>query len=621
MFTATSQQPVGARVTARAAAQLLWSVADGWTKQRLLIAIGLVAAGALLAALTPVLLKLLVDLLAQSQVNAGPGRGFTLIYYSPVALVLLYALAQLLTRSLQELRQYAHGGAEQRIRRGVARYLFEHVVRLPLQWHLSRRTGAMGETAEQGIRGYQLLLTHAVHTVLPVLIELLAVALVLIHFGHEKYIAIIGLAAVAYVFVFHRGAVAMHGSAKLVSKSHIDAQAVLTDSLLNSETIKFCVAEQAVCHRYDSALGTTEAAWRAFYRHRVKYGLAVALVLATSLGASLYFAAGDVRLGAMTIGDFVLVHAYILRLIQPLELLGYAVRDIAQGVGYLQALLLLLREPSERDHRTAKTTHGIAHGELVFDNVSFAYQEKRTLLRNISFAVPAGHTVALVGASGAGKSSIIRLLFRLFEPTDGRILLDGTPIDELSLATLRESISIVPQDTVLFHDTIANNIGFGQLGATRPEIESAARIANLHEAIMAMPEAYDTVVGERGLKLSGGERQRVAIARAVLKRPRIFVFDEATASLDSRTEREILQNLLDVSATSTTLVIAHRLSTIIHAHKILVLERGELIEQGTHAELVALGGAYAGMWQAQQDGRGREKISTAPRQQRRAEPL
>jgi ATP-binding cassette subfamily B protein len=316
----------------------------------------------------------------------------------------------------------------------------------------------------------------------------------------------------------------------------------------------------------------------------------------------LFYAASDVARGAMTVGDFVLVNAYVVRLVQPLELLGFAVGDIAQGLAFLQSMLDLFAEKTEGDHSRAPQSAKSTQGELIFDRVSFSYREERAVIKDVSFSVPAGKTVAVVGVSGSGKSSLIRLLFRLYEPDSGRILLDGAPIKDLSLSAVRQAIAVVPQDTVLFHDTIANNIGFGRAGSTQPEIQEAARIANLHDFILSMPEGYDTPVGERGLKLSGGERQRVAIARAALKRPRIFVFDEATSSLDTQTERDILHNLLDVSARSTTLVIAHRLSTVVHADEILVLDRGVIIERGTHEELKELGGAYAALWGAQQTG-------------------
>ena len=581
--------------TLREALQLLWAVADSFARRRLLVALCLVATGSLLAALTPIALKLLIDgLTAKPAAIAVAG---------PITLVLLYVCGQYLTRLLTELRTFAHGQAEQRVRRHIGRELFEHLMRLPLRFHLDRRTGAMGETAEQGIRGYQLLLTHLIYTILPVTVEFLAVGAVLIHFGHPGYLAVLGVASIVYVAVFQRGAASIQEPARTISASHIEAHAVLNDSLLNFETVKYFDAGRLVCRRYDAALGRTESAWRSFYQRRMVNGALVATIFALSLGVALVMATRDILAGTMTPGDFVMVNAYVLRLMQPLEMLGFAVRDIAQGLAFLEKMLELFREtPEEIDVQHDEVASQGTRGALIFLNVSFSYRPDKAVLRSVSFAVPPGHSVAVVGASGSGKSSLIRLLFRLYEPDGGRILLDGVPISQMSLSMLRQAIAVVPQDTVLFHDTIANNIGFGRGGATLAEIQDAARVAHLHDFILAMPEGYDTTVGERGLKLSGGERQRIAIARAVLKRPRLFVFDEATSSLDSRTEREILANLVNVSHKCTTLVIAHRLSTIANADEILVLDGGVIVERGTHRELRELRGHYAALWQAQHSG-------------------
>jgi ABC-type transport system involved in Fe-S cluster assembly fused permease/ATPase subunit len=595
----TSSGPSRTSWQTLAAAYLLFvGVADSFIKRRLLIALSVVAGGALLAVLTPVALKLSVDSLTQyeSAQWSVPGQ---LLPLGSVVLVMLYVVGQYVTRLFSELRQYTFGQAEQRLRRHVGARLFDHLVRLPLRFHLDRKTGAIGEASEQGIRGYQLILTHVTFTILPVVIELLAVAVVLLHFGYGSYLLIIGAASIAYVVAFHRGALAIRDSAGDTANSHIDAHAVLTDSLLNYETIKYFDAEPVVASRYDKALGKVESAWSAFYTRRMENGAVVATIFSLSLGVSLYFAARDVTRGAMTVGDFVLVNAYIIRLAQPLELLGFAVRDVAQGVAFLGRLLDLLQQSRESDSSRTSLDVTTSQSQLAFDRVSFGYQDGRSVLRDVSFVVPAGATVALVGASGSGKSSIIRLLFRLYEPDDGRILLDGIPISGLPLSLLRRSVAVVPQDTVLFHDTIASNIGFGRHGASESEIEEAARVANLHDLIVSLPKGYDTLVGERGLKLSGGERQRVAIARAALKRPRIYVFDEATSSLDTRTEREILRNLNAVSARCTTLVIAHRLSTVVHADEILVLDQGSIIERGKHEELLERNGAYATLWRAQ----------------------
>lgn len=587
-----SEAPRSDWQTLRETIALFWTVADVFAKRRMLLALALVAGAALLAALTPIGLKLAIDVLTEGEKGQG--------YLAPAALVSLYVLGQYLVRCFTELRVLMHGQAEQRVRRHIGRRLFEHLVRLPLRFHLERKTGAMGETAEQGIRGYQLLLTHIVYTILPVTIEFAAVAVVLVHFGYQAYLAILGVASLAYICAFQRGAAAIQEPSRKISAAHIDAHAVLTDSLLNYETVKYFDAEPVVCNRYDRALGQTESAWRRFFRCRTVNSLLIATIFALSLGTALVYAAHDVMRGAMTIGGFVLVNTYVVRLVQPLEMLGLAVRDVAQGIAFLERMLELFRERTEGDTARRPAKAGVSRGELAFEGVTFSYHEDRGILKNVSFHVPAGCTVAVVGVSGSGKSSMIRLLFRLYEPQSGSILLDGVPIADMPLSEVRRAIAVVPQDTVLFHDTIANNIGFGRCGSSLDDIREAARIAHLHEFILALPEGYETVVGERGLKLSGGERQRVAIARAALKRPRIFVFDEATSSLDSKTEQEILRNLLDVASYSTTLVIAHRLSTVVHADEILVLDHGVIVERGTHNELRERSGFYAALWRAQQ---------------------
>jgi ABC-type transport system involved in Fe-S cluster assembly fused permease/ATPase subunit len=575
------------------AAHILWSAADDYARRQLLCALALVSAGALITALTPVALKYVVDTISV------PGDATT---FASLAILLLYVLGQYLSRCTTELRLLAHGYAEQRLRCRISARLFAHLVRLPMKFHLDRKAGALAETAEQGMRGFQLLLQHLVSNFVPVVIELGVVAAVLLGNDRAKYLVIVGAAAIAYVIAFHRGAIVIRDSAEVVATSHISAHGLMTDALVNQETIKYFDAEGIVSSRYEAALSQTESAWRRFLRKRTGNGLLVAGIFGISLGASLVCAARDISHGQMTLGDFVLVHAYILRLVQPLEMVGYAIRDIAQGVAFLGSMIAVFREKSELDSLQNTNNVQSAAGELALRTVSFRYRNERPVLKDVTFTVPAGKTFAVVGVSGSGKSSLIRLLFRLYEPDGGEILLDGVPIRQMPLSAVRREIAIVPQDTVLLHDTIARNIGFGRFGASQYEIEQAARIANLHEFIIGLPEGYETVVGERGLKLSGGERQRVAIARAALKRPRIFVFDEATSSLDSKTEREILRNLIDLSTHSTTLVIAHRLSTVVYADEIVVLSEGTVVERGSHSQLLAMNGHYAALWHAQQSG-------------------
>jgi ABC-type transport system involved in Fe-S cluster assembly fused permease/ATPase subunit len=571
------------------ALQVFWRAADPYARRRLVVALVLVVLGAVLTASTPVVLKLVVDALSSAHMTTN---------LHLLVLVVLFVASQYLWRCSTEMRMLVHAYAEQRIHRRIGHQLFEHLIRLPLRFHLERKVGALGETAAQGLKGYQLLLTHLVYTILPVVVELAFVAAVLVHFDHPVYLAVIAVSTVAYGLVFVRGARSGRDTAEVASGAHIAAHGVLTDSLLNQETVKYFDAEPFVCRQYDAALSAVENAWRSFFTRRVTNGLMVASIFAVSLGFSLICAANEVARGTMTVGGFVLVNAYIARLVQPLESLGYAVRDVAQSLAFLDGMLALFRQAKEEPDRAAPPAR-ITRGELTFQNVSFAYHPERPVLQDVSFVVPAGKTVAVVGVSGSGKSSLIRLLFRLYPTSSGSILLDGRPTSLMPLSEVRRAIAVVPQDTVLFHDTIGHNIGFGRLGATQDEIEAAARLANLHDFIAGLPEKYETLVGERGLKLSGGERQRVAIARAALKRPLLYVFDEATSSLDTRTEREILLNLTDLSSHSTTLVIAHRLSTVVHADEIVVLEHGMLVEHGTHKQLLARGGSYAALWEAQ----------------------
>lgn len=588
--------------TLREAIQLLASAADLYAKRRLLVALALVATGALLAALTPLALKMIVDGLSAPSTT----------YFAPTVLILLlYVVGQYASRCSTELRMMLHGHADQRLRRRISLRLFDHLIRMPMRFLLTQKTGAMGESAEQGLRGAQMVLQHGVYTIIPVSIEMLVVAVVLVQAGHLLYLAILGLSALAYAFAFYRWAEAVGESADQVSTRHIAAHAQFTDSLINAEAVKYFDAETTMAQRYDAALGQTESAWHRFFTSYAFNGILVATIFALSLGTSLMFAMRDVASGAMTVGGFVLIHAYVVRLVQPLELLGFAVRDISQGLSFLSSMLALLRERTEAHEKWPVTRTSPARGELIFADVSFGYRNERAVLKNVSFKVPAGKTVAIVGVSGSGKSSLIRLLFRLYEPDRGRILLDGVPISNMPLSTLRRSIAVVNQDAILFHDTIARNIGFGKCGASQCEIEDAARLANLHDSIMSMPDEYQTVVGERGLKLSGGERQRVAIARAALKRPVIAVFDEATSNLDSRTELEIVRNLAVLSNQCTTLVIAHRLSTIVDADEILVLNAGVIVECGSHDQLLAQDGQYAVLWRAQQSGMRRQGDTSA----------
>jgi ATP-binding cassette subfamily B protein len=558
----------------------------------------LLVVASVLTALGPVALKLVVDSFTQQ--STGPR-------VSALTLIALYVLSQFLSRAIGEIRGLSYARAERRMFRSLSERLFAHVMQLPSRFHANRQTGAISQTLDNGLQGYQMVLHHLIFTVLPVVAELGTVVVVLLSFHHPEFLALFCAAFACYATAFGFFAVRISKAADNASTAHIASAAAMTDAVLNYETVKLFAAERAVQERLSQTLRRTEEEWVSFARRYSVNGLGIAAIYSTFLAAAALYAAYQVQQGRMTVGDFVLINTYMLQVIRPVEMLGYAMQGFSQGMAMLIKMLELFDERTEPfDVEEKEPLQG--PGAICFDGVSLSYNPDRVVLNDVSFTLPAGKTLGIVGASGAGKSTIVRLLVRLYEPDSGRILIDGIPTSELSLSQLRHAIAVVPQDTVLFNDTIGYNIGFGRFGATEEEIRQAARLAHLHDFIMSLPEGYETRVGERGIKLSGGERQRVSIARATLKNPRVYVFDEATSSLDSHTEREILGNLKEISRTSTTLIIAHRLSTVVHADEIIVLGQGSVLERGTHAQLLEADSAYATLWRAQQH-EGRESSS------------
>ncbi|HEY0681190.1 MAG TPA: ATP-binding cassette domain-containing protein [Steroidobacter sp.] len=575
----------------REVAALMWSQASPLIRRRFLLALLLVVGSGALTPLGPVALKLIVDRFT------GEAGGHAL---SLSVLVGLYVLSQWLSRSAGELRTLAYSSAERRMVRTLSERMFSHAMRLPFRYHVERQTGVVTQSLENGLQGYQRIMNHLVFTLLPVCVQLVTTAVILLRFDHAVFFAIFCGAMLCYAVAFSHFAGQVSTLSKAASAARGDANGAMTDCIMNYETVKLFAAEEVVQDKVSKALGESESRWVQFYRRSATNGLIVATLHAGALAAAIVYAVHEVRADRMTVGDFVLVNTYMLQVLQPLESMGRAVQAITQGLGMLDRMLQLFREPPERLDDNDGDLAAAGRGELEFDHVRLSYRSERTILNDVSFALPAGRTLGIVGASGAGKSTIVRLLVRLVEPDGGRILLDGIEIATVPLQTLRRAIAIVPQDTVLFNDTLAYNIGLGRPGSSRNDIERAARLAHLDELVKRLPEGLETRVGERGIKLSGGERQRVSIARAALKRPRIYIFDEATSSLDSRTEREILQNLREISQRCTTLVIAHRLSTVVHADEIVVLHEGTIVERGTHAQLVRSQGRYSALWKAQQ---------------------
>jgi len=570
---------------------LLWRQADAALRWRLAGSGALILLTAVLNAAAPLVFKVLVDALPV------PGG---VVPALPAFLVVDYALVQWLARAIGELRWFTYGRLERRIQGQLLLLLFDHLHGLSLRFHLGRRTGGLQQIVGNGCLGYRLILFHGLFTVLPLGVELALIGGVLLGFYPPAFLAIVLATAALYVASFVIGVERQRAPQREANKAYIDAFARAADSYLNYETIKYFGAERRVRDAFAGEIGRGVDGWSHFYTLRTLVGLTQAVCLAAGLGAIVLLAARDAVSGAMTLGDFVLVNGYMLQLWRPLDNLGFAYREMKIGFTYVEQLLELLDE--EAEIADAPHAHPLPEGpgEVAFSGVDFAYDSRRQVLSEVSFRIPAGRTLAVVGPSGSGKSTLSRLLFRFYDATGGAIAVDGRAIGDLTLKSLRGAIGVVPQDTPLFNDTLRYNIGIGRSGASDDEIERAARLAEIHDFVTTLPDGYDTVVGERGLKLSGGEKQRVAIARAVLKRPRIFVFDEATSALDSKTERAIQQNLQAVSRGTTTLIIAHRLSTIVHADEILVLVAGRVVERGAHAALLAADGVYAGMWRQQQ---------------------
>ncbi len=569
---------------------LIWSEADRFVKIRLAAALLLTVVASALAGLGPVALKLVVDRFA------GGLKASTV----PVGLLIgLYVLSQWLARSVGEIRASFYAEAEQRMVRTLSERLFAHVMRLPLRFHLDRQTGAVTQILTNGMQGYQRVLHTLMFSTLPIATELATIVVVLSRLDQPAFLMFFSGAIVCYSVVFAFAARRTQKASRSGSAAQVDSNATMTDSILNYETVKYFVAETVVQKSVGARLRRTEEEWVRFSRQFAVNGLCVAMLYTAFLGLTIVYAVRETEAGRISIGTFVLINTYMLQIVRPVEMLGYAVQALSQGIANLDKMLELFREKPE-DLAKGDAALLTGPGELEFSKVGVAYRSERTILEEVSFKVPAGKTLGIVGHSGSGKSTIVRLLTRLIEPDSGRILLDGIPISKVSLARLRESIAVVPQDTVLFNDTLAYNIAFGRAGSSREEVVEAARLAHLHDFIMTLPEGYETRVGERGMKLSGGEKQRVSIARAVIKRPRIYVFDEATSSLDTRTERQIMQNLREISFHSTTLVIAHRLSTVVYADHIVVLDAGVIVEHGPHEALLEKNGRYAALWHAQQ---------------------
>jgi ATP-binding cassette, subfamily B, heavy metal transporter len=569
-------------------------------KGRVLFAIACLIAAKVAVVGVPVLLKHIVDTFA-----AAPTIEARTLVAIPVLLIVAYGLLRLSNSIFTELREFFFAKVTQAAVRRIALRTFRHLHSLSLRFHLERRTGAVTREIDHGIRGISSLISFTLYSILPTLVELtLVLGYLLIHY-EIWFSVIVGVSLVVYVgFTF---AVTNWRTRFRREMNELDAKASsrAVDSLLNFETVKYFNNESYEAQRYDGTLAQQERASIKSQQSLNVLNAGQQTIIAVGLTLMLWRAAVGVGNGSMTVGDLVLVNAFMLQLYVPLNFLGVIYREIKQALTDMDRMFGLMEQHREVDDAPGAQPLVARGAQIRFEHVDFAYDPRRQVLHDVSFTVPAGSTTAVVGATGSGKSTLARLLFRFYDVQGGRVLVDGQDVRSVTQQSLRSAIGIVPQDTVLFNDSIEYNIAYGRPGASREEVIAAAKSAHIHEFIERLPDGYATLVGERGLKLSGGEKQRVAIARTLLKNPAILIFDEATSALDSRTERVIQHELEAISTARTTLVIAHRLSTIVHADQIIVLDHGRIVERGTHAELLALGpdGAYARLWSIQQQER------------------
>ena len=544
----------------------------------------------------PIALKHIVDHLDPSLLSETGAQLITV----PVALLIIYGLLRFFNVFFSELRDTIFSRVTERAQRRVGLDVFRHLYELELDFHLSRKTGGLSREMERGTRGISFLLRFALFNIIPTFLEILLVSTILLVSYNYQFALIALMSVIIYIGFSVYITEWRTGFVRSANQMDNKANTRAIDALLNYETVKYFGNENYEAELYDSSLANWESA-------RLKNRLSLtalnsgqAFIIAASITSMMFIAAQQVQDGAMSLGDLVLVNAFMIQLFMPLNVLGFVYRELKASLADIETLFKLLQQPPKVIDKPNATEIKAGQKSIHFKNVNFHYHPNRPILKNINFSIEAGQRVAIVGRSGSGKSTIARLLFRFYDVSEGQILLNDQDIREVTQNSLRGEIGVVPQDTVLFNDTIYHNIHYGLANATEREVHQAANSSHLGEFINQLPEGYDTLVGERGLKISGGEKQRIAIARVILKNPQILIFDEATSSLDSEAEQTINQSLNQISKHHSTLVIAHRLSTIVDADQILVLDQGEIIEKGKHQELIALKGLYAQLWDLQQ---------------------